>query len=278
MFSLLLSIAASAFIAVIMRLSSHRVRNPLGMLFANYLVCTALGAVYTNFQFFLPQVEGYSTTLGLGLINGGFYLGSFMLYQHSTRKNGIVLSSIFMKLGLLVPIAVSVLLFGELPTALQGLGFVLAVLAIILINYEKGPGLGSVKGGLLLLLLCGGAADTMCKLFEELGNAALSEHFLLYTFAAALLLCLGLLWRKGEGIGRAETLWGTLLAVPNFFATKFLLRSLSTLPSVIVYPSYSVGTILVVTVSGLLLFGEKLRKRQWIALGIILTALILLNV
>ena len=277
MLYLLLAILSSSCISVVMRVSSGKLRSNTGMLAVNYIVCTLLSAAYGGFVL-LPREAGLGLALGLGGVNGVLFLVNFVLLQSCTAKNGIVLSSIFMKLGLLVPIAVSVLLFGELPTAVQGIGFVLAVFAIILINFEKGTGLGGIKGGLLLLLLCGGTADTMCKLFEELGSPALSEHFLLYTFAAALLLCLMLLYRRGEGIGKSEALWGTLLAVPNFFATKFLLRSLSALPAVIAYPSYSVGTILAVTVSGLFLFGEKLKKRQWIALGIILAALILLNI
>ena len=38
-----------------------------------------------------------------------------------------------------------------------------------------------------------------------------------------------------------------------------------------------VVTLLVITLTGVLLFREKLRKQQWIALGIILLALALLN-
>ena len=49
-------------------------------------------------------------------------------------------------------------------------------------------------------------------------------------------------------------------------------------PAVIAYPTFSVGTILTVTLTGVLLFKETLAKRQWIALAIILGALVLLNV
>ena len=46
----------------------------------------------------------------------------------------------------------------------------------------------------------------------------------------------------------------------------------------VVYPVYSVATILTVTVTGVLVFRERLEKRQWIALAMILVALILLNI
>jgi len=41
---------------------------------------------------------------------------------------------------------------------------------------------------------------------------------------------------------------------------------------------YSVAGILIVTMAGVLLFRERLQKRQWIALGIILLSLVLLNI
>ena len=147
MFFLILSILASALIAVVMRLSSDKVRRPLGMLFANYLVCTVLGACYTDFRIFLPEEPGYFTALGLGIFNGFLYLSSFVLYQYNTRKNGIVLSSIFMKLGLLVPMVLSVLFFNEFPSLLQALGFLLAVIAIVLIKGKPYIITGLDEGG-----------------------------------------------------------------------------------------------------------------------------------
>ena len=66
--------------------------------------------------------------------------------------------------------------------------------------------------------------------------------------------------------------------MPNFFSARFLLLALEDVPAVIAYPSYSVATLLVVTLTGVLVFKERLRKRQWLALGLILVALVLLNV
>lgn len=277
MFALILSILASAFIAVIMRLSSDRVRSPLAMLFSNYLVCTLLGIVYTDFQVFLPQVPGYFGTLGMSLINGSVYLGSFMLFQHSTRKNGVVLSSIFMKLGLLVPMAMSILVFREFPSTVQLLGFVLAVAAILLINYQKGSQKGNLGLGLLLLLFLAGCGDAMSKIFNMVGNAALEDQFLLFTYGTAFLLCTTVMLLKGEKPGMQELIYGALIGIPNFFSTKFMLAALIDVPAVVAFPTFSVATMLLVTLAGTVFFREKLSKNQWIALAIILVALALLN-
>ena len=46
----------------------------------------------------------------------------------------------------------------------------------------------------------------------------------------------------------------------------------------IVYPTFNVAGLMVVTLAGVLFFKEKLRKTQWIALFIIAAALVLLNI
>ena len=276
MLYLLLAIVSSALVSVIMRLSSHKVSGSTGMLAVNYLMCLAVAAVQTGGDI-LPQSTGLAAAVGMGAVNGFFYLAGFVLLQRSVKENGVVLSSVFMKLGLLVPMVVSVVLFGELPSAVQSAGFCMAVAAIVLINWEKGQMSVKIRADLLLLLLAGGSGDAMSKVFEELGDPILSDLFLLCTFGAALILCLCLAVRKKERIGLWETMFGLLIGVPNYFSARFLLRSLEDLPAVIVYPSFSVATILVVTLAGVCFFRERLGKRQWVALLAILLALALLN-
>ena len=274
---LLLAILSSAMVSIIMRLSTHRVKNNVAMLVMNYLMCLVLAALYTGVGELVPVSAALPKTIGMGVIHGALYLASFMLLQANIKKNGVVLSATFMKLGLLVPMTVSVLFFGEKPELLQVIGFIAAIAAIVLINGEKDSAVTQSKVGLLLLLIGGGTADVMAKVFEELGDASMSAAFLLYTFAAALVLCVALMLLKKQRPGAAEVFWGLLIGVPNFFSAKFLLRALTDVPAVIAYPTYSVATMLVITLAGVLLFRERLSKRRWVALGIVLAALGLLN-
>lgn len=279
MLHLLLAVFSSALVSVTMRFSETKIKNNIGMLCVNYLMCLMLAWGYTGFASWFPQDSGLGFALSIGAINGILYLAGFVLLQINIRNNGVVLSSIFMKLGLLVSMVVSVVFFREIPELWQWLGFFLAVAAIILINYRPGASKVGNKWGLLLILLSGGTADAMSKVFEELGNSALSDHFLLYTFLIALVFCVLLNIGNKQGLpGRQEWLFGLLIGIPNFFSAKFMLAALKAVPAVIVYPVCSVGTILVVTMAGVLLFKERLEKRQWIALGIILLALVLLNI
>jgi len=274
MIYLILAIASSAMISVFMRLSSHRIQNNIGMLLVNYLTCLIIAAAYTNSQLII-WTSGMPGALAMGLFQGVLYLGGFVLFQHNVQKNGIVLSSLFMRLGLLVPLAVSMALFSEIPTLIQIFGVILAIAAIVIMNTGS---TGKLASSLPFLLLASGAADAMSKLFEQWGDPALSEHFLFYTFLAAAMLCLGLMLLRRQRIGKQELIFGVLVGFPNFFSAKFLLASLTQLPGVLVYPTFSVGTILVVMLTGTVLFREKLDRRQTIAAAIILCALCLLNI
>lgn len=278
MLSLLLAIASSALIAIIMRLSTNKAPAGKTMLAANYLVCFLLAACYAGFDRLFPAGDGLLPALGMGVFNGILYLGGFVMMQRSVKKNGVVLSSVFMKLGLLVPMALSIFLFGEMPTVLQIAGFILAVLAIILINFKKDGSSATAVGGLLLLLLMNGGGDAMSKVFEEMGAPALSNQFLFYTFLAAFALCVLLVIFTREKPDITSILFGLLIGIPNFFSAKFLLMALQDVPAVIAYPTFSVAGLLVVTLAGVLFFKERLEKRQWVALAIIAAALVLLNV
>ncbi|MBE6679932.1 MAG: hypothetical protein E7598_05340 [Ruminococcaceae bacterium] len=278
MFFLILAIISSALVSIVMRLSTGKVKNNIGMLAANYIICFAIAFLYIEGLNPLPASDTIGQTVALGMFNGFLYLASFVVFQYNVKKNGVVLSAVFMKLGLLVPLVLSIVFFAEVPTWIQILGFAVSVAAIIMINLK--PTERGKNGGfyLVLLLLLGGGADAMSKVFEEVGALEESSQFLFYTFAAALVFCAFLLLAKKQTIGKNEIIYGVMIGIPNFFSAKFLLHALSDIPAVVAYPTFSVATILVVSLAGVAAFKEKLSKLQWIAVGAIMIALVFLNI
>lgn len=182
-----------------------------------------------------------------------------------------------MKLGVLVPTLLSALVFGEELTLLRILGVIVAVAAILLMQDKAQKEAGGSMLGLIALLLSGGLSDFMSKLYEELGAPNLKDQFLLYTFLVALILSVVLCLIRKESLCWQDVLFGVLLSVPNYLSTRFLLLSLNHLPAVVVFPSFSAGTIVLATLAGILLFKEKLTTRKGLALVVILAALVLLN-
>lgn len=279
MIYLLCSILGSAMISIVMRLSQGRVRAGMGMLAANYLTCMVCAWCFIGSVNPVPMVSGIGLTLTLGIFNGVIYLVSLMLTQYNVRRNGVVLQSVFSKIGdLLVPLVVSIAVFGERPGVLQILGAVLAVAAIIAMNYDRQGNTGTAMMPLLALFLADGIVGAMSKIYGEVGAQNLASHFLLYTFGAAFVLSVVLMLRRGERPGLTELLFGMAVGIPNYFSSRFLLWALNTIDAVIAYPLRSVGSIVVVTAAGLLLFRERLRRRQWIAIAVIVVCVALLSV
>jgi multidrug transporter EmrE-like cation transporter len=118
----------------------------------------------------------------------------------------------------------------------------------------------------------------MSKIYDEVGNPELSDQFLLCTFLFAFGFCVVFLLTRRQGIGRMEVLFGVLLAFPNYYSARFLLRAVTSVPAVVAYPTYSVGAIVMISAAGILFFHERISRRQKIAIAGILAALVLLNI
>lgn len=278
MFDLIIAILSSASTGILMRVSERRIRAKTGMLSVNYLVCAVLAALYIGSAELLPAAQaGFSFALALGAVNGILYLVSFILLQWNVAHNGVVIASTFQKLGVMVPIAVAVLCYGEQPGLPQMIGYAGALGAIALIHFDGQDGKVSRTLPLILLAVIGGAASALSKVFERSAYPALEDHFLFYTFLSALVLSLFVVAKRHERIGIAEILFGIVVGVPNFYSASFMLRSLNALPAVIVFPIYSVGGIVVSSIAGVLFFRERLSRRRKIALAIIIFSIVLLN-
>lgn len=276
MLYLILAFLTSALVSILMRLSENYSKNSISTLAMNYLMCCIMAALYTGPTRLFPAAEGFGLTLGLGAIGGVCFLGSFWLLQVNIRKNGMVLPTTFMKLGIIIPTLMSVIFFGEAPRLVQVIGMAAALVAIVVMQGKGGQAQNTFL--LLMLLLVTGFSNAMSKIFEEIGPAAYSDQFLFYIFVTALILCALLcIWRR-QKLTLADALCGLALGIPNYLSSRFMLLSLSEIPAVVAYPTYSVASIVIVALVGVLFFKEKLDRRKLIGLGIILAALVLLNV
>lgn len=278
MLFLILAVLASSVLAIVLKYLSSG--YTYGVYLVNYVTCALLA-----FLTMKPRSlwNGDPFPLWLGVVSGFLYLAALVVYAYSIRKNGAVLSSVFTRLGVLVPVLVSVVLFGERPTVLQCAGIAVAIAAAVVMNglpkKDKKQGVAGAMslGVLLLTLLFNGSADSMSKIFTQLGSRQDDGLFVFYIFLFAGLFTLVLLLREKQKLTRRDLMFGVLVGVPNFFSSRLLLAALTELPAFFVYPCYSVGAILVISCASFVLFREKLQRRQLCAVGMILVALVLLN-
>ena len=279
MIYLILAILCSAGVSIFMRASEKYCQGHYGILLMNYVVCVLAGLILTGRGLTQTDWKGMPVTIVFGVLTGLLYCGSFILLQWNVRKNGVILSSTFMKLGVIVPAVLAVVWFGERPGWNQGLGFILAITAILMIHLEKGK-IRTEKAytiGLLLLLLGGGLGDSMAKFYDVYGNPGLGSFFLMLSFLVSGIISGILVFRGREKITKYEVLFGVLIGIPNYFSARFLLWALADIPAVITYPTYSIAAMALIGAAGVLMFREKLTKRQWGAYLLVILAVGLLN-
>lgn len=272
--------------AIVLKIFRDQKGNRYGILLGNYLTCVILAFVMMRDKRAVLHISG--NTWLLGIIAGILFVAGLVAMQSSTRKNGAILTSAFAKLGLIVPLLASVLFFSEKIRIFQIPGIVLVFAAFFLITFDGDSKVESTTQAgrvhpllLLMVLLFVGGGDAMAKVFEQLGQREQDGNYFLVLFAMAAVLTFALLlWerkRTGKKIIWKEFAAGILVGIPNYFASSLLLQSLLGLPAFIVYPTFSAGTLLLVTLVAALIFKERPGVKTWIGLAFIAAALVLLN-
>ena len=278
MIYLLFAILSSAGVTLVMRLSVNSIKNTITMLAAGYLSCTILSILHTAPVHTNSITKDDLPTMMLGILGGILLLAGFIALQVNTRINGVVLSGVFAKLGVIIPVLISILFFKEQPKLIQILGFILTLIAIILMNSGKSDSKTTSITALFLLLLSNGLADSMAKFFDAFGNHHLEGFYFIFTFTVAFLLSCALAVMKKQHISAPDIYYGLLLGIPNFYSIRFLTKAVMEIPAFIAFPTYSVSTIILISTIGMIFFKEKLTRNQKYGFILILFALILLNI
>lgn len=282
MLFLLLATLASAGNALTMKFAGSRSDNKWSLLFFNYVCATTL-STGSALRFGLPLGEVAPRTWLLGLVTGTLFVASFALLQLNVHKNGATVSSSLARMGAVIPMLLSIVLFGEYPSVPGACGILVATAATVLLSIpqaQQSDGenpAASARKLLVPMVIAGGVADTMPKVFEATCDPAHEEAFILMTFATALVVCLALLLRAHERPAAVDVCCGAMLGAFNFFSTDLMLRALLELPAYVVYTGFSMGVVLVTYVVNALVLHERLTQRDNVALVLVIVALALIN-
>lgn len=271
--ALMIAMTCSASLAFFFKETEKRNLNRFWVTTANYAVATFV-SVWMVFQ--APPVEWPSMVFYLmASLTGLLFYYSFLLYQKNVRRFGASLTGFYGKLGILLPVLLSLLLFRNWPSVLQGIGMMIAILAIFLANRtEKGEFEWAIP--LLLFFLLNGMAEFMNKGFESAYSLTLRPLWLACVFGTALVFSLG----KSATTGRPVSeiwIWGLCIGTTNLFSSFFLIQALVGLPAAMVFPSFGVGSMLLIYLGSALLYHEQLTMLQWKAAGLSLLAIYLMN-
>ncbi|HNT27127.1 MAG TPA: DMT family transporter, partial [bacterium] len=174
----------------------------------------------------------------------------------------------------------------ERPSPLQWGGIALTFVAIAL--SQSGKRSGRIGTGLILMFLAVGCAELSNKVFQQYALPQYKELFLFAVFFTAFLIATAALCKSRQGPfdkgpeGRnvpftQEFFVGLAVGVPNLFSSYFLIQAFATLKASVVFPFYSAGSIALITVGGVALFGERPTRRELAAIAIVLAAIVLMG-
>src|SRR6056297_7288 len=301
---LLLSIFLSSLIPVVFKLTEDKNLNRYAVTLFNYLTATIIAFFmsknlnlfkhfninsldsfkneFTNVVLLRENIfspEGstiWAVVVGLSL--GILFCLSFVQYQKSIKINGISLSNTFLKLGVLIPMTISLILWEEYPTSYQWLGIVLSLIAIIIANVSfKEESIRDLRLNLLLLILYGGLAQFATKLFQKYAMIEYKNLLLFFIFASALITSLIIIVKNKNNFGISEFLSGTLVGIPNLFTSYFMVLAFTKMNTSTAVLLNSSGTIVLVLIYGFFVFKEKLKNREKVAIALTIIAMIAIN-
>lgn len=240
---------------------------------------TEFPAVMSGGEFSPAGSTGWA--LVTGLPSGILYFLGFIYLQKAIRESGVSLAGSFSKMGVLIPVLLAIFLWNELPSGVQLAGIFLALISILLTNIDlSNPSgiLGGLRPVLLILFLTVGMSEFSNKVYQKYGILEMKSLFLFFVFATALVISGWKTFSRRKSIHLSHFLTGIAVGIPNYFASFFLILSLSRLKTAIVFPVYSAATIVLLSLAGWLFFNERLRTRERIAVGFTVTALVLVNI
>ncbi len=208
-----------------------------------------------------------------------------LTYTRALSEGNVSVAVMFANFGMLVPIAISCIFYGDRPSALRIVGIVLTAVAF-LVTVKPGGSKGEKRylAFALLAMLMNGASLSVQKLYGKQGIGGGSFSFVAasYLFCALLSAAVyAVLCRRGKKKTFAVTKRPVLAAI-GAGASLACFLALNTYAAGVIdgsfhYPAHSGGAILLSTLAGVLLFHDTLSKRQIAACALGLAAIVLMN-
>lgn len=259
--------------------------NTFHAIVVNYITCVVTGAVFKGSA---PAygVYAHEGWFPYAVLLGCSFITFFNVMSYVTRHHGITVTSVATKLSMVIPICVAFFLYNETATVAKVIGIVLSLAAVYLTSERMEQSGNSVKSAPmwipLALFLGSGMNDTIVKhaqvryLNANTFNDFLTTCFSLAALAGSIALVYDLSVRKSRFSWKAVVA-GIVLGVPNYFSIYFLFKALERGDASYIYPVNNIGIVGFSAVIAWLFFKEHLTVKNWIGLGLAVTAIALMS-
>jgi drug/metabolite transporter (DMT)-like permease len=256
----------------------------------NYITCVITGS-FVNGSFPVNKEVIATPWFKWACVMGVLFVSIFNIVGLTAQKISVAVASVANKLSLIIPVILSVYLYGETVQGWKLVGVILALAAVVLTCYQGKKQEQKMEASVrkweyflpFILFIGSGLLDGLINhvqkqyVTEENNNAYLISGFLSAATIGSTLLVIQYA-RKKQVFAFKNLMAGILIGIPNYFSIWCLVRFLKQSPweSSASIPVNNMGIVLFSSVVAWLLFKERLSKINWAGIILSLVAIYLI--
>ena len=279
MHNLIIAVLCSVAVSVLLKVARKRNIVIQQAIAFNYIVALSLSWFLLKpdfkgleFSEFIVQSENTPIFLALGILLPSV----FIIMSKAVEFAGIVRSDAAQRLSLFLPILAAFLIFHEILSQSKVVGIVLAFIGLFcLLSKPNEQSVVDFRGvlGLVGVWFGYGIIDILFKQVAKSGGAFPTTLFIAFSLAACIMFIYLLFKRTQWNV--ASVVGGIILGVLNFFNILFYIKAHQSFGSnpTLVFAGMNIGVICLGTITGALIFKEKISKINWLGIVFSLCAI-----
>ncbi|OWZ81807.1 hypothetical protein CDE51_07990 [Pasteurella multocida] len=278
MHHLIIAVLCSVAVSVLLKVARKKNIVIQQAIAFNYIVALSLSYFLLKpdfkglgFSEFVVQSDNAPVFFALGILLPTV----FIVMSKAVEYAGIVRSDAAQRLSLFLPIVAAFVIFGEQLSSARLMGIILAFVALFCLLNKPTDTESNLKGvvSLILVWFGYGIIDILFKQVAKSGGAFPATLFISFVLAACVMF--GYLLLKREVWTVPSFIGGIILGGLNFMNILFYIKahqSFSDNPT-LVFAGMNIGVICLGTITGALVFKEKISKINGVGIAIGISAI-----
>jgi drug/metabolite transporter (DMT)-like permease len=290
MLSLIIGTVGYALFSITVKAATRRGCNIVAVGLVNYLVAAGFYCVLV-----LPTPPPERSVTLLAIAGGVVFFVAYLVLTQLIRRSGLSITISVVQLAVLIPVLAGILIWGERPNLLQGVGVLCAISALPLLGKasavragaatEAGTGPAAEGRNIRGMLLTGsqlcltGAAMMILQAVNHVGAGGEDRPLFFAILFTVALVGTGGAWLILERrISGTDIIYGLFLGSWNTIHGFMLVDAMSTLPGAVVFPFVSVVSMLLSVLAAVRIWGERLERTGKIGIALALVAVLFINI